>query len=118
MALDERKIGGVETDGFSIENKDHAESTETTEIPSRPEFGIPTELDGDESTKQVVPLESQSTSELPLEVDSGTAHDMISSEEKSQEARVLESLINHGVPLEDASAEMEQVLGLSADLKE
>ncbi len=118
MELDERKISGLETGDFKIDNEDQVESTESTEIPSRPEFGIPSDSADDEDVKQVVPLDSESISELPHEVDSGVAHEMISSEQKSREAEVLESLINHGVPLEDASTEMEQVLGLSADLKE
>ncbi len=118
MELDERKIGGVENDGFKIENQERVESNEATETLSTPDFGLPTELGDSEDVKQVEALNSESITESPIEVDSGSAHEVISSAQKSREAEVLESLINHGVPLENASDEMEQVLALSADLKE
>lgn len=118
MELDERKIGSLETDGFKIEDQERVESNETTETLSTPDFGLPTELGDREDIKQVEALNPELITESPLEVESGSASEVISSAQKSREAEVLESLINHGVPLEDASDEMERVLALSADLKE
>ena len=118
MELDKRQIGGVETSGFNIENQERIESNEATETLSTPDFGLPTELGDSEDVKQVEALNPELIVESPIEVESGSASEVISSAQKSREAEVLESLINHGVPLEDASDEMEKVLALSADLKE
>ncbi len=87
--------------------------------PEEPNFGLPSEYEPDEVPQvEEIPQEQQAPTESAVEYEPQFTSENYGSKENAEKALILESLINHGVKLDDASDEMNRVLGLSADFKE
>ncbi|HEX3099534.1 MAG TPA: hypothetical protein VHQ41_01000 [Patescibacteria group bacterium] len=121
MALDEKGNLIEHTDFTSGETEQPHEVEHETDFSApveAPSFGQRAEVEHDQGIEQVQPLTAPQEQDSAVEYEPKYTTENYGSKKKAEEALVLESLLNHGVEQDKAADEMEQILGLSADLKE